>query len=126
MATLDSVFGGLKMGNHDLEVSFLGWHRVGSCTITVNSQYEFAATGSYSAMGRSGNFGIDLKLTDQNPTATSGPCTVTNAGQTLVGTYSKSGSTISFSDNDHTVTATLDSANVVLQVSGYPKGRILA
>lgn len=56
----------------------------------------------------------------------SGPCEVTNAGQTLTGTYSKLGSTITFSDKDHTIAASPDGANVILQVAGYPKGRILA
>ncbi len=126
MATLDSIFGGLKLGQHDLQVSLLGWHRVGSCTITINEQFEFAASGSYDVMGRSGSFSINLKLTDRNPAATSGPCSVTNGGRTLTGTYTKSESAISFSDGEHTVNASMDSGNVILQISGYPKGRIVA
>jgi hypothetical protein len=126
MATLDSIFGGLKLGQHDLQVSLLGWHRVGSCTITVNGPFEFAASGSYNAMGHSGTFAIDLKLTDKNPSAVGGPCSVTNGGQTLTGTYTKNGSTITLSDSSHSVSASLDSGNVILQVTGYPKGRIVA
>lgn len=126
MATLHPPFSEVKPGNHNLQVSLLGWHTVGSCNITANDDYHFAASGSYDALGHRGTFDIALTLTDKNPNATSGPCTVTNARQTITGTYSKTGSTISFSDKDHTIIASADGRNVILQVSGYPKGRILA
>jgi hypothetical protein len=77
-------------------------------------------------MGRSGTFDINLKLTDQNPSATTGPCSITNGGQTLAGTYTKTGSALSFSAKEHSINAAADSANVILQLSGYPKARIMA
>ncbi|HYL28269.1 MAG TPA: hypothetical protein VEW74_10585 [Candidatus Nitrosotalea sp.] len=107
-------------------MNVLGWRRVGSCTITVNGPYEFAASGSYDVMGKSGSFNVSLRLADEDAAATSGPCTVTNGGQTMTGTYTKSGSTISFTSADHTVNAARDSENVILALSGYPKGRIVA
>ncbi len=126
MATLHPPFSGLKPGKHTLQVSLLGWHTVGSCSITANDEFHFAASGSYDALGHKGTFDIALTLTDKNPDATSGPCTVTYAGQTITGTYSKSGSTISFSDKDHTIRASADGENVIVQLGGYPKGRIVA
>jgi hypothetical protein len=126
MATLHPPFSGLKPGKHDLQVSMLGWHTVGSCSITVNDEYRFAASGSYDALGHKGTFDIALTLTDKDPNATSGPCTVTTAGQTITGTYLKEGSTISFRDKDHAIRASVDGQNVILQVAGYPKGRIVA
>jgi hypothetical protein len=126
IATLQSPFSGVKPGKHNLQVSLLGWHTVGSCSITANDDYHFAASGSYDALGHKGTFDIALTLTDKNPNATSGPCIVTYAGQTITGTYSKNGSTISFSDKDHTIIASGDGQNVILQVGGYPKGRIVA
>jgi hypothetical protein len=125
MATLSSITGNLKAGQHDLQVSFfLGWHKVGTCSIQTNSQYEFSASGNYSVLGHNGNFNVDLKLTDKNPSATSGPCTVTNAGQTTVGTYQSTGTSIVFSGDGHTVTVSADASGVTLEVAGYPKGRI--
>ena len=85
---------------------------------------KFAASGTYSVLGRGGSFDVAFELTDRNAAATSGPCTMTNGDETLTGTYSISGATISFSYKNLTVTASLDAENVILQVSGYPKGRI--
>jgi hypothetical protein len=87
---------------------------------------ELGPICSQELMGHSGTFSIEVKLTDKTPTAESGPFTVTNSGQTLTGTYTKSGSTISFADKAHTVNASIDSGSVILQVQGYPKGRIVA
>ncbi|MGA9943938.1 MAG: hypothetical protein WBE79_06595 [Candidatus Cybelea sp.] len=126
MATLHPPFSGLTPGKHNLQVSLLGWHTVGSCSITANDDHHFAASGSYDALGHKGTFEIALTLTDKNPDAASGPCIVTNRGQTVTGTYSKDGSTISFSDEDHTIRASADGQNVILQIGGYPKGRIVA
>ena len=126
MATLDPPFGGLLFGSHDLYASLLGWRRVGVCAVTVNDPFRFEATGSYAVLGHNGTFDISLVLTDKNPAATSGPCTVTTAGKTISGHYSRIGSEISFSDEDHSVTASPEGRNVILQISGYPKFRILA
>jgi len=126
VATLDSIFGALKLGQHDLQMSVLGWRNVGSCTITVNSDFEFAASGSYAMMGHNGTFDVNLKLTDEAPAATTGPCSVTNGGQTLAGTYTKTASALSFSAKDKSIEASTDSGNVILRLSGYPKARIVA
>jgi len=126
MATLDPPFGVLQQGKaHSLQISMLGWHTIGSCTITANSAYSFAANGNYNALGKSGTFNIVLTFTDQDPNAPSGPCTVTNAGQTLNGTYSRNGTSISFSDGTHDVIASPDPGGVSLSIAGYPKGRIV-
>ena len=73
MATLHPPFSGLTPGKHTLQVSLLGWHTVGSCSITANDDFHFAASGSYDALGHKGTFDIALTLTDKNPDATSGP-----------------------------------------------------
>lgn len=124
MATLTEVFGRLPAGGHDLQIRLLGWQTVGSCVVAKNGEYEFSASGKYSALGRNGSFDIDLTLTDRDPAANSGPCRVTNAGQTLQGTYSRSGTSISFSGGGHTISASADPGGVILQVEGYPKIRI--
>ena len=126
MATLDPPFGGLKLGAHSLQLGLLGWHDAGKCTIARNDEFHFAASGSYSVFGKSGTFDFTMTLTDENPNATSGPCTVTNAGQTLEGTYTRVGSAITFTDGSHSITALPDGKSVILEVAGYPKARILA
>jgi len=126
MATLHPPFNGLSAGKHDLQASLLGWHSIGSCTVTVNDPFHFAASGSYNALGHKGTFDLRLNLTDEDPAALSGPCTITNAGQTFNGAYSRSGTEISFAAKDHSVTTSPDGQNVILHVSGYPKVRILA
>jgi len=126
MATLHPPFNALSAGKHDIQASLLGWHTVGSCMVTVNEPFHFAASGDYNALGHKGAFNIRLDLTDEDPAAPSGPCTIANAGQIVNGTYTRSATQISFAAKDHSVTASLDGKNVILQVSGYPKVRILA
>ncbi|MGC2405476.1 MAG: hypothetical protein WA431_03620 [Candidatus Cybelea sp.] len=125
MATLHPPLNGLSVAKHDLQARVLGWHTVGSCNITVNDPYHFAASGRYNALGRSGTFDLKLDLTDEDPTVLSGPCTVTNAGQTFSGTYTRNGMEISFATSDHKVTISPDGQDVILEASGYPKVRIL-
>lgn len=126
MATLYPPLDGLSAGKHDLQAHILGWRTVGFCSVTVNDPFHFAASGSYSALGRSGAFDLRLDLTDEDPAGPSGPCTVTNAGRTFSGTYTRNGTEIAFASADHRVTISPDGQNVLLQVSGYPKVRILA
>lgn len=128
MATIDPPFGKLSLGNHALQASLplIGWKTLGQCTITKNDSYTFAASGSYNALGHSGTFDFTLVLPDKNPSATSGPCTITMSGHTIKGSYTRTGSSISFADNEHSISASPDSGkNVALQVSGYPKARIV-
>jgi hypothetical protein len=124
MATLALTFNTLSTATHDLQASMLGWHKVGSCTITANSPYQFAANGNYSVLGQSGTFDLTLSLDDNNPTSTTGPCTIVNAGKTLTGTYTLNGTTLTFTDGTHTVAVSPDPGGVILAVSGYPKARI--
>jgi hypothetical protein len=124
MATLAQPFAPLKAGSHELQVSMIGWHNIGSCTITTNSDYQFAANGNYNVMGHSGTFNMTLSLDDQNSTSTTGPCTIVNAGQTVKGTYSLSGQTMTFTGDGHTITASPNGGGVLLAISGYPNGRI--
>lgn len=126
MATLHPPLDGLSAGKHDLQARVLGWHTMGSCSVTLNEPFHFAASGRYNALGRSGTFDLRLDLTDEDAVAPSGPCTVTNAGQTFNGTYTRNGAEISFASSDHSVTISPDGQNVILQVRGYPNVRILA
>jgi hypothetical protein len=124
MASLTQTFGSLSAAPHDLQISMLGWHKVGTCQITINSQFEFAASGNYNALGHSGDFDFTLTMDDKDPAAASGPCTILNAGKALAGTYTLVGTTMTFSDGVHTVTASTDPGGVTLAVGGYPKARI--
>ncbi|MGA8575725.1 MAG: hypothetical protein WB609_08600 [Candidatus Cybelea sp.] len=126
MATLHPPLDGLSAGKHDVQAHVLGWRTVGSCSVTVNDPFQFAASGSYNVLGRSGTFDLRIDLTDKVAAATSGPCAVTNAGQTFYGTYTRKGTEISLASTDHSVTISPDGQNVILEVSGYPKVRILA
>ncbi|MFY9632655.1 MAG: hypothetical protein WAJ94_13705 [Candidatus Cybelea sp.] len=126
MATLHPPLNGLSVDKHDLQARVLGWQTVGSCSVTVNDLYHFAASGSYRALGRSGTFDLKLDLTDEDPTVPSGPCTVTNGGQTFSGTYTRNGTQISFATVGYNVTISPEGQNVILEASGYPKVRILA
>jgi hypothetical protein len=126
MATLHPPLDGLSAGKHDLQAHVLGWHSVGSCSITMNDPFHFAASGSYDALGRSGTFDLRLDLTDEDAVAPSGPFTVANTGQTFNGTYTRNGTEISFAAKGYNVTISPDGRNVILQMSGYPKVRILA
>ena len=125
MATLHPPLDGLSAGKHDLQVSLLGWHTVGSCTIAVNDPFHFDASGSYDAMGKKGTFDMKLALTDQDPAASSGPCKISNDGQTFDATYVRNGNEISFTARDHSITVSPDGNNVLMQVRGFPKFRIL-
>jgi hypothetical protein len=107
MASLSQTFGTLSAAPHDLQISMLGWHKVGTCEITVNSQFEFAASGNYNVLGHTGDFDMKLTLDDNNPAATTGTCTILNAGKALAGTYTLAGSTMTFSDGVHTLSASL-------------------
>jgi len=73
MAKLTAYF-----GTHDgSQKIYVGIFSVGSGTFTVFSDPEVGFAGSYQAFGQAGSFTIDIRLTDDNPAATSGPCEVT-------------------------------------------------
>ena len=126
MATLHPPLNGLSIDNHDLQANVLGWRKVGSCSITVNDPYHFAASGSYNVLGRSGTFDLKLDLSDEDPTGSSGPCTLAYGGKTFSGTYTRNGTAMVFAAADYSLKMSPDGQNVVLEVSGYPKVRILA
>jgi hypothetical protein len=124
VANLTQTLGTLANGSHALQISFFGWHNVGSCETAV-AAYTFSAKGTYNALGHSGSFDFSLELTDQSATSTSGPCRVINGGQTTPGTYTSDGTSITFSDAQHTITASAGSGGIQLSVQGFPtKGRI--
>lgn len=126
MATLDPPFGKLSLGAHKLQVSLLGWHDVGQCTISLNDKYHFAASGNFNALGHKGTFDMRLALTDENATSTNGPCSVTNGEQTFTGTYKRDRTSLEFTDGqNHQIAASPDASGVIFQVTGYPKARIL-
>jgi hypothetical protein len=124
MASLAQTFNTLSIATHDLQASMLGWHKVGSCQITVNSPYAFSAKGDYNVLGHSGTFDFSMTLDDNDATSTTGSCTILNAGKSLKGTYTQNGSTLTFTDGTHTIAVSPDSGGVLLAVSGYPKARI--
>lgn len=124
MATLVRTFGTLTTDTHDLQASLLGWKNVGSCRVTVNSPYAFAASGSYDVLGRRGTFDLELRLDDGDPTAVTGPCTIASGDRRSTGTYTSDGTSMTFSDGEHTVVASIEPGGVILAISGYPKVRI--
>ena len=126
MTTLHPPFNELSAGKHDIQASLLGWRTVGSCMVTVNEPFHFAVLGKYDALGHKGAFDLRLDLPDEDPAAPNGPCTITNEGQILNGKYTRTGTQISFAAKNHSVSASPDGRNVILQVKGYPKIRILA
>ena len=124
MATLAQPFGPVKPGAHALQASMLGWHTIGSCMVTANSDYQFAANGNYNVLGHSGNFDMALTLDDRNPASTTGPCTIVNAGQTVRGTYAVNGQTMTFAGEGHTIATSPNGGGVLLAIGGYPNARI--
>jgi hypothetical protein len=81
---------------------FLGIFDVGSGTFGTFSDFNASFAGSYSALGQHGTFTLGVALTDQNPTSTSGPCTLTLNDKTdNAATYQTNGSKI-------TITTTLN------------------
>jgi hypothetical protein len=73
MAKLGGFF-----GPHDGELKiYLGDFDIGSGAFGAFSDFAAKFAGSYDALGQSGTFTINVALTDQNPTSTSGPCTIT-------------------------------------------------
>jgi hypothetical protein len=78
MAKLDSYFGP-HAGNLKI---YVGFFSVGQGAFKHFDQFEAAFNGSYNAFGQSGTFDIQLALTDKNPAAQNGPCTITLNGKT--------------------------------------------
>jgi hypothetical protein len=78
MAKLDSYFGP-HAGKQKI---YVGIFSVGNGTFKQFSDFDATFDGSYSAFGQSGTFDIQLALSDKNPGAQSGPCTITLNGKT--------------------------------------------
>jgi hypothetical protein len=49
---------------------------IGSGSFTTFSDFQAKFVGSYTVAGQPGSFAIEIKLTDHNPTSTSGHCEV--------------------------------------------------
>ena len=127
MATLHPPFDKLTPGTHSIQIwAILKWANVGTCNITENSGFTFAANGNYNALGHSGTFNLVAVLTDSDPTSATGPCSITSNGQTSTATYSRNGDSITFAADHGNIVCSPDPSGVVFQVSGYPKARILA
>jgi hypothetical protein len=77
MATLEPYFG-KRTGTLDLYVDSF---KIGSGSFTTFSNFEAEITGSYTVFGQPGTFAIAIKLTDNDPVATHGPCEITINGQ---------------------------------------------
>ena len=78
MATLNPFIG---QTSGPLEICLLS-QDVGSGTVTSQTDFEIAFSGSFSIFGESGSITFSIALTDQNPDTTSGPCTITVNGNT--------------------------------------------
>jgi len=127
MATLDPPLGRLAVGTtYKLQANLFGWRTVGSCTVTESSPFRFAASGDYDVMGRRGDFDLALALSDENATATSGPCTVSALGRNESGTYRRDGDQITFQGAGQRITVSPgDEDAVLLGIGGFPEVRIV-
>lgn len=81
MATLDS-FAGPHSGK--MQIYVYGWinNYVGTGAFTTFDTFQAAFSGHYDYLGFKGEITVSLELTDRNPAATYGPCTVTLLGNT--------------------------------------------
>jgi hypothetical protein len=107
MAKLDPFFG---PHSGDLKI----WVRnfpVGTGAFGDFSDFQATFDGSYSAFGKKGTFDIAFALTDKNPGAQSGPCTITLNGKTdNAATYQVNGGKL-------TITTTLNTVPIAVYTS---------
>ncbi|MBL8672747.1 MAG: hypothetical protein JNK11_18960 [Alphaproteobacteria bacterium] len=54
---------------------------VGTATVARLEPYQLSLKGAYRALGREGEFGLDLALLDGDPRAAEGPCRLGLAGE---------------------------------------------
>lgn len=54
---------------------------VGTATVARLEPYQLQLKGAYRALGREGEFGLDLALLDADPRAAEGPCRLALAGE---------------------------------------------
>ncbi len=96
MATLDPYF-----GKHTGACKiYLSSYSVGSGNFQTFTSTQMDFAGSYQVFLISGNFTIEIKLTDNNPAAASGPCEITLNGQTdSAATYQVNGQKLTFTTN---------------------------
>jgi hypothetical protein len=78
MATLDPYF-----GKHTGACKiYVGSFAIGSGNFKSFSPVQVDFDGSYQVFGTAGKFAIEIKLVNNNPGSTSGPCEITLNGQT--------------------------------------------
>lgn len=96
MATLPPYFGPGTSGEAVKVEAHLGvWPTVGTGRFTVFNDYSASFSGNYSILTYSGDVSLTITLTDQNPSASSGPATVVCNGNTDTNAqYSVSGNTL--------------------------------
>jgi hypothetical protein len=108
MAKLGPYFG-THTGNLIIHA---GPFQVGSGHFTTFSDFEAGFAGTYSFLGQNGTLMLNIKLTDNNPASTTGPCSVTlNAATDNAGIYSADGQKL-------TLTTTLNNTPVQIYASG--------
>jgi hypothetical protein len=78
MSTLNPYFG----PHSGMLKIWLGIFQVGTGTFAAFSSFLADFSGSYSALGHSGTFAIEINLTDQNNSSAAGPCQIKLNGQT--------------------------------------------
>jgi hypothetical protein len=61
---------------------YLDSFKVGSGSFPAFEDFKAVFSGTYSVLGQSGNLMLAINLTDNNPTSTSGPCSLTLNGNT--------------------------------------------
>lgn len=130
MATLQPYFGsGTQSGSkEDIKKQVIFWIKVGEGTIGVLSDFEFTFDGS----ALSYNFDLAVNLTDQDPGANSGSCSVTYNGNTdsnasyvvdgskikiSAGFSGKSETFIIYPDGDKTMIDTSGEKNITVRLA---------
>lgn len=76
---------------------YVGFFQIGSGTFKTFNDFQTEFTGSYVILGQPGTFTIGIRLTDDDPASSSGPCEITLSNQTDdAATYEISGQKLTF------------------------------
>ena len=67
----DNAYAGQKI---ELKAKKFVWVKAGQGAVSVLSDHEVGVEGKISILGYSGDLNIHLKLTDEDPAVSSGPC----------------------------------------------------
>jgi hypothetical protein len=97
MARLNNFFGSLEY-NHTYTVLLRIGTSIGTCTYPDFNDFHVHCKGHAQFAFFGGDFDVTITLTDRNPNASSGPCTVVANGSTDTNAaYKVNGSTIEIS-----------------------------